>query len=56
MRATVTQSANISISSNPLASVVKVQDRQGICHQLANEYKLVWVHKNGEVQDDITVQ
>jgi len=56
MRATVTQSANISISSNPLASVVQVQDRQGICHQLANEYKLVWVHKDGEVQDDITVQ
>jgi hypothetical protein len=56
MRATVTQSANISISSNPLASVVQVQDRQGICHQLANKYQLIWVHKNGEVQDDITVQ
>lgn len=56
MRATVTQSANISISSNPLASVVQVQDRQGICHQLANEHQLIWVPKDGEVQDDITVQ
>lgn len=56
MRATIVQAANISISSNPLVSVVQVQDKQGICHQLANEYKLIWVPTNAEVQDDITVQ
>jgi hypothetical protein len=56
MRATVTQAAHIAISSNPLASVVQVQDRQGICHQLANNDQLIWVLTDGEVQDDITVQ
>jgi hypothetical protein len=56
MRATVAQAANLSISANPLTSVVRVQDKQGICHQLANEYKLIWVPTDGEVQDDITVQ
>ncbi len=56
MRATVAQAASISISSNPLVSVVQVQDKQGICHQLANEYKLIWVSTAEEVQNDITVQ
>ena len=49
MRATVTQAANVQISSNPLASVVRVEDRQGICHQLANNDKLIWVSKDGKV-------
>jgi hypothetical protein len=43
MKATVTQAANIATASNPLKSVVKVQDKQGICHQLANEDRLLWV-------------
>lgn len=43
MKATVAQAANISPTSNPLKSVVGVQDRQGICHQLANENRLIWV-------------
>ena len=29
--------------SNALASVTKTQDKQGICHQLANVNRLVWV-------------
>ena len=48
MRATVSQAANISTASNPLRSVVQVQDKQGICHQLANEDQLFWVPKGEE--------
>jgi hypothetical protein len=43
MKATVAQASNIAINSNPLSSAVKTQDRQGICHQLANEDHLKWV-------------
>lgn len=49
MRATVSQSAQIAITSNPLASTVQTQDKQGICHQLANEDQLVWVLPEEEV-------
>ena len=49
MRATVTQAAQVSIISNPLASVVQTQDRQGICHQLANDDQLIWVSTDEEV-------
>lgn len=45
MRATVSQSAQISISSSPLSSVTQTQDKQGICHQLANEDRIRWVPK-----------
>jgi len=48
MRATVAEAARLSTTSNPLASVIRVPDRQGICHQLANEDKLTWVPKDGE--------
>lgn len=43
MRATVTQASSVALTANPLASVTKSQDRQGICHQLANEDRLKWV-------------
>ncbi|MFN9173034.1 MAG: ABC-three component system protein [Synechocystis sp.] len=43
MRATISQAAQIAITSNPLSTVVQTQDRQGICHQLANEDQLIWV-------------
>lgn len=45
MRAVVTQSANVSVTSSSLSSVTKVQDKQGICHQLANEDRVTWVRK-----------
>ncbi|MGC2424193.1 MAG: ABC-three component system protein [Nitrospirota bacterium] len=45
MRATIAQSAQIPIVASPLASVVKVQDKQGICHQLANNDRVKWVKK-----------
>ena len=43
MRATVTQAAQVAVTSNPLAPATKAQDRQGICHQLANDDRLIWV-------------
>lgn len=43
MQATVAQAAQVSTAANPLASVTKSQDRQGICHQLANDDRLIWV-------------
>lgn len=46
MHETLSQSASLAIESNPLLSVIKVQDRQGICHQLANRDKLTWVKHN----------
>lgn len=42
MKATVAQAALVTSTSNPLASAMQVQDRQGICHQLANEDRLTW--------------
>lgn len=43
MKATVKQATEIAITSNPLISSLKTQDRQGICHQLANDDRLKWV-------------
>lgn len=43
MKATVLLSASIAATANPLASAFKTQDRQGICHQLANDDRLTWV-------------
>ncbi|MDB5334953.1 MAG: hypothetical protein JWN70_572 [Planctomycetaceae bacterium] len=34
---------NVSITNHPLGSYLKVKSRQGICHQLAGEKRLVWV-------------
>ncbi|MES9994007.1 MAG: ABC-three component system protein [Candidatus Thiodiazotropha sp.] len=40
---TVTQAAaQLPLTANGLISVVKVQDKRGICHQLANEDRLLW--------------
>lgn len=43
MKATVAHASIVALTANPLASVTKSQDRQGICHQLANEDRLKWV-------------
>ncbi|MBB3349461.1 ABC-three component system protein [Sphingomonas sp. BK069] len=47
MRATIAQAAQVSSTSNPLAPTTRVQDRQGICHQLANDDRLTWMRSNG---------
>jgi hypothetical protein len=46
MKATIAQAAAVAATSNPLVSTMKTQDRQGICHQLANEDRLKWVPEN----------
>lgn len=43
MRATISQASNVAATANPLVSAAKTQDRQGICHQLANDDRLTWV-------------
>lgn len=47
MKATVAQAAHVASTSNPLVPATKTQDRQGICHQLANEDRLNWVPSDG---------
>lgn len=46
MKATVAQASSVAATSNPLVSAVMTQDRQGICHQLANDDRLTWVPKD----------
>lgn len=43
MKATVAQASTVAGTSNPLVSAIQAQDRQGICHQLANDDRLQWV-------------
>lgn len=43
LRAVLTQSGQLDLGAHALISVSKLQDRQGICHQLANADKLTWV-------------
>lgn len=47
MKATVAQASSVAATSNPLVPAVKTQDRQGICHQLANVDRLKWVFEDG---------
>jgi len=42
LRATVSTAGQIDISGNALVSVTRVADKQGICHQLANDDRLTW--------------
>ena len=37
---------NVPIGAHPLAPSTFVQDKQGICHQLANEDRLKWTKVN----------
>lgn len=42
----VTQAAReVQLTSNPLITCAKPKDRDGICHQLANEDRLQWIKK-----------
>lgn len=42
LNVTMGQAANIAVDANPLASVTRPRDKQGICHQLVNESRLNW--------------
>lgn len=43
LRATVSRAANVDVAGNALVSVTRVADKQGICHQLANDDRLTWI-------------
>ncbi len=43
MKAVETQATVINISSNPLKDVSVQKDKIGVCHQLCNEAKLIWI-------------
>jgi hypothetical protein len=45
VRSTVSKAGEISLTSNALVSRIRIQDKHGICHQLANEDRLIWVKK-----------
>ena len=42
VRAVTKAARDMQITSNPLIACSKPQDRDGICHQLANEDRLKW--------------
>jgi len=42
LNAVTLAASQLHMTSNGLISVVKVQDKKGICHQLANENRLRW--------------
>lgn len=42
VRKTVTTAGQLDVSGNALVGVTKVADKQGICHQLANDDRLTW--------------
>jgi len=47
VKATLNASVNCSLDANNiLKTELKMDDKKGICHHLANENKLIWVHKN----------
>ena len=45
VKATTKFAKLLSITSSPLVGWLRVQDREGICHHLANEKRLQWVTK-----------
>jgi hypothetical protein len=45
MRETLNRSTMLSFSASPLFSVISAVDKQGMCHQLANEDRLFWMHR-----------
>ena len=42
LKATMSQAANVAVDASPLASVTRVRDKQGMCHQLVNDSRLNW--------------
>lgn len=42
MTSVLTAATQIALDSNPLMPRVHIDDRKGICHQLANEDRLIW--------------
>lgn len=47
LRAVLIQSGNLDLGAHTLISRSRMEDRKGICHQLANADSLTWVKRNG---------
>ncbi len=45
LRTTVSTAGQLDVSGNALAGVTRVADKQGVCHQLANDDRLTWTKK-----------
>jgi hypothetical protein len=45
LRRTVSTAGQLNVSGNALVGVTKVADKQGICHQLANDDRLAWMEE-----------
>lgn len=43
LRKTVFTAGSVDVAGNALVSVTRVADKQGICHQLANDDRLTWI-------------
>ena len=43
LRKTVSAAGQLDVSGNALVGVTKIADKQGICHQLANDDRLKWM-------------
>lgn len=46
LRSTISKAADVDISGNALVGVTSVADKQGTCHQLANDDQLIWMITN----------
>lgn len=46
---TINQARLLPITGNPLIGVLLTNDRAGICHQLANDDRITWVHRRKHV-------
>lgn len=44
LRATITAAGSLDLSGNALGGVTHVPDKQGVCHQLANDDRLNWTN------------
>ncbi len=45
LRKTVSAAGQLDVSGNALVGVTKVSDKQGICHQLANDDRVTWTEQ-----------
>jgi hypothetical protein len=52
LTATTNLSAQLSITSSPLIGKTEIRDLHGICHQLANVNRLIWVPDKENNQDE----
>lgn len=43
LRSTISMAGSVDVGGNALVSVTRVADKQGICHQLANDDRLTWM-------------